>query len=97
MNGKVGGSPCCGIRGFFFSRIVFVINTKGVAYLFIVFLTFINRGGKTVVHYYYNCIIKLKAERLKVEAGLYTKRAKAGSSTRSVFKAENGKQKAIGE
>ena len=45
MNGKVGGSPCCGIRDFFFSRIVFVINTKGVAYLFIVFLTFINRGG----------------------------------------------------
>ena len=72
-----------------FSRIVFVINTKGVAYLSLN-LTFFNGGGKTVVHYYYNCIIKLKAS-------LHTKRAKAGSSTRSVFKAENGKQKTIGE
>ena len=44
MNGKVGGSPCCGIRGFFFSRIVFVINTKGVAYLSLN-LTFFNGGG----------------------------------------------------
>ncbi len=33
-------------------------------------LTFFNGGGKTVVHNYYNCIIKLKAERLKVKAAI---------------------------
>ena len=77
----------------------------GLRVLFILFYHLLTGGGKTVVHYYYNCIIKLKTERLKVKAaikrvvetGLHTKRAKAGSSTRSVFKAENGKQKTIGE
>ena len=34
MDGKVGGSPCCGIRGFFYSYSV-CHKYKEVAYLFV--------------------------------------------------------------
>ena len=49
---------------------VFEHNNRMSGISFFVFLTFLNGGGKTVVHYYYNCIIKLKAERLKVKAAI---------------------------
>ena len=72
MSGKGCGSPCRWIRDSLFSHCLLEhkYSTNGVACPFYLVLTFINRGGKTVVHYYYNCIIKLKTERLKVKAAI---------------------------
>ena len=72
MCGKGGGSPCLWICYVFLfcTFMAFEHNYNrmcGISF-FIAFLTFINGGGKNVIHNYYNCIIKLKAERLKVKA-----------------------------
>ena len=79
MCGKGGGSPCLWICYVFLfcTFMAFEHNYNracGISF-FIAFLTFINGGGKNVIHNYYNCIIKLKAAIKRVGGSWLTHKA----------------------